>query len=59
MSKRKGVNVMSDADKAYALRLPMWLYKDIEKLAQREMCSVNNMMTVLLREAVAERGMGQ
>ncbi|MCG8346496.1 MAG: hypothetical protein MI924_01785 [Chloroflexales bacterium] len=50
---------MSDADKAYALRLPMWLYKDIEKLAQREMCSVNNMMTVLLREAVAERGMGQ
>lgn len=45
-----------DADKSYALRLPMWLYKDIEKLAQREMRSVNNMINVLLREATAERG---
>lgn len=48
-----------DADKAYALRLPMWLYKDIEKLAQREVRSVNNMINVLLREAIAERGVGR
>ncbi|MBC8162573.1 MAG: toxin-antitoxin system HicB family antitoxin [Roseiflexaceae bacterium] len=47
-----------DADRAYALRLPMWLYKDIEKLAQREMRSVTNMIAVLLRKAIAERGMG-
>lgn len=48
-----------DADKAYALRLPMWLYKAIEQLAAREMRSVNNMITVILREAVVARGMGQ
>ena len=47
---------MSDtADKTYALRLPMWLYKDVEELAQDEMRSVKNMIAVLLLDAVVMR----
>ena len=49
---------MSDTstnEKAYALRLPQWLYGQIEKLAREEMRSVNNMLVVLLREAVERR----
>jgi hypothetical protein len=34
----------------------MWLYRNIEKLTQREVRSVNNVIDVLLREAIAERG---
>ena len=42
--------------KAFALRLDPALYEMVERLAARELRSVNAELEVLLREALARRG---
>ena len=47
---------MPVAKKAYALRLDPSLYETVERLAGQELRSVNAEIEVLLREALARRG---
>lgn len=42
--------------KAFALRLDPALYEMVERLAARELRSVNSELEMLLREALARRG---
>jgi len=42
--------------KAFALRLDAALYETVERLAARELRSVNSELEMLLREALARRG---
>ena len=42
--------------KAFALRLDPALYETVERLAARELRSVNSELEMLLREALARRG---
>jgi hypothetical protein len=42
-------------EKSYPLRIPLELYEEIKRLAEREERSANWMMIRLLREAVAVR----
>ncbi len=44
--------------KAFALRLDPALYEAVERLAARELRSVNAELEMLLREALAKRGIG-
>lgn len=48
----------ASAKKAFALRLDPALYAAIERLAAAELRSANAEIEVLLREALARRGMG-
>ena len=45
--------------KAYLLRVDPELWDDIERLAQAELRSVNGQVEYLLREALAQRGIGR
>lgn len=47
----------ASAKKAFALRLDPALYAAIERLAAAELRSVNAEIEILLREALARRGM--
>ena len=45
--------------KSYLLRIDPDLWADIERLAQAELRSVNGQIEYLLREALAQRGIGR
>ena len=45
--------------KSYLLRIDPDLWADIERLAQSELRSVNGQIEYLLREALAQRGIGR
>ena len=45
--------------KAYLLRIDPDLWAEIERLAQAELRSVNGEIEYLLREALAQRGIGR
>ena len=49
---------MADERKAFLLRLPPGLWKELEKWAASELRSVNGQIEYLLREAVARRRAG-
>ena len=46
---------MADERKAFLLRLPPGLWKELEKWAASDLRSVNGQIEFLLREAVARR----
>jgi hypothetical protein len=48
--------VASPGKKAYPLRLPPEVLKAVERLASAELRSTNAQLEVLLREALARRG---
>jgi len=49
---------VADERKAFLLRLPPGLWKELEKWAASELRSVNGQIEYLLREAVARRRAG-
>lgn len=44
--------------KAYLLRIDPGIWEQVERLAQAELRSVNGQVEYLLREALAQRGVG-
>ena len=49
---------MADERKAFLLRLPPGLWKELEKWAASELRSVNGQIEFLLRDTLSRRGIG-